>query len=248
MPKAGKILAVAPAFWMAFLFCPSARAQQDPNILAPTPTPIVKFLQSPERNADTGAFVSKARAVPTPEDPNLLVRVGGGIAFPVSPVFSNNYNFGLSGQLGFGYRVAHHLTLWLSGEFESFNSKAAPPNQPGTVDQVTQWNFTLTASYRVLSSPLSPYFFAGPGLSFVSAQISPNWVVNEDDYGVPTGSETDFLLEGGIGFEYRLHPGEAVFLQSEWSLGFTSPGFAAVSQTDSPLAPTPLEIGLLFAL
>jgi hypothetical protein len=248
MLKLEKKLAVVSAFWVVFLFVPSAWAQPDPYIAAPTPTPIVKPLQSPDQNVDTGDLVPKEEAVPTPVDPNLLVCVGGGIAFPVSPVFSSNYSVGYSGQLGFGYRVAGRWTLWLDAGTDSFNSKTSVPNQAGMVDEVTQWNFTLTASYRVLSSPLSPYFFAGPGLSLVDSQIAPNWVVNDADYGVPTGSETDFLLEGGIGFEYRIHQGEELFLQSKWTFGFTSPRFAAVSQTDSPLALTPLEIGLLFAL
>ena len=59
------------------------------------------------------------------------------------------------------------------------------------------------------------------------------------------GSEVDFLLEGGLGLSFKALNGMEIFVQGRGLWAMTSPRFANVAYTDSPVNLFPLETGLI---
>jgi hypothetical protein len=234
MKRPGRKPSLGIAFWVVF-FSPALLGAQQAQ---PTPTPAqsVKPVPLPGWNYGGGGLVNGGEAYPYSQekDPNWLFLVAFGGDFPLSSGFAESYEDGFCGHVGLGYKAADLLTAWLDLGYGQFGSRNSPSKN--AVDDLSIFDISLQARYRLFSSRFSPFFFAGPGLTVATVE------------NAPATSDTGLLLEGGAGMEYKIGGGKRVFLQCQLSYGFLSPSFAAESRTDSPLVLAPLEFGMTFSL
>jgi hypothetical protein len=177
-----------------------------------------------------------------------LSRTGLGLAVPASPSLQSNYSLGFGADVGTGYRLSDRLSLWLDFGLSAFNAK----NPTAAVNN----NYTLICAalslkYRLATSGLAPYLFAGPGLAYNESRNVNNPQYDEYTgilYIPVTAYEFDPVLQGGAGLELDLGDGAAFYLQGKVLCDYLSPSFAADVEADNQTLCWQLELGTLFGL
>src|SRR5581483_7251946 len=169
-------------------------------------------------------------------------------AFPMSRNLNEAYGAAFEAGLGTGLKVDSQLSLWMNLNLALFNSRS--------VSLTGENNYNLIAAdfavrFRILSSDISPYLFAGPGVAYNENRSSGGAVYDPatGSYYIPVNSyEIDLIAEGGLGFDIRLGSEIATYLQAKLTYDFTSEHFAGDAHNDSPVIVMPLEIGILFGI
>ena len=221
---------------------PQVTFSPTPSSPTPTRTPFFAPTWAPE-SAGTG---------PSPLEPKKpspwMTTTGLGISIPASGKLQQAYSNGFYFAIGSGYKLTEQFSVWLDLALNLYNSKN---------DSLTHGNnYTLIegafwARYRILRSEVSPYFFAGPGISY-NEYRNTGVVLYDPTTGagyIPINSyEVDFLLEGGLGIDMSLGGGLDTYLQGKLTYSFTSPAFAGYASTDSPIIVVPLELGINFGI
>lgn len=133
---------------------------------------------------------------------------GWGIAFPVQD-WNPDYPLGGQGLLAAGYKLDNALSLQLA-----LNPLFYTGGGFSTLDN----RLSLELRWRNTTEGVHPYILAGPGLDI--QVLSPT--------GYNTGT---FAAAFGLGFEFDLHPGERLFLESRYDVLF----YRNISQQDLPL-------------
>jgi hypothetical protein len=242
---------------------PAVQTQTEvPIILTPTPTgtphpsrettpgqgPLGHFTPAPGEKFKLEDWVEHSVPSAVPKEKSLTkpgvwlsaISVGAGI--PQSPNLREAYATGFHLGLGVGLRVAAPLSLWLDCDIDQFNNKNSNLTRDNNYMLV---GFAGLARWRFLACDFSPFLFLGPGLAY-NENRSTNAVVDAtyDTVTLPiSGSEFDFLMEGGWGVSYAALDGLEIFLQGRLLWDSTSPHFARIGYTDSPVMLTPVEGG-----
>ena len=171
-----------------------------------------------------------------------LISVGAGI--PLSSHLQEAYSTAFHLGLGMGLKVSDPLSLWIDFNLDQFNNKNA-----GLTNNNNYMLIGLAGivRYRILTGPLSPFVLLGPGLTYNEDRSTiPLVDTTYQTVTVPiNGSEVDFLLEGGLGLSFKALNGMEIFVQGRGLWAMTSPRFANVAYTDSPVNLFPLETGLI---
>ena len=158
------------------------------------------------------------------------------------------YSTGFYADLGSGLKVADSFSVWLDFDLGLYSSQnnALTNNSDFTLIEAALW-----ARYRILDSDISPYIFAGPGISYNEYRSNQGAVIDVNTgYGyIPVNAyEFDFLAEGGLGLDVRMGKGMTAFLQGKLTYDFTSAPFAGYGSADSPVIVMPFELGLIFGI
>ena len=167
---------------------------------------------------------------------------------PLSTNLQSTYSTAFNAGLGSGLKVSDNFSLWLDFNLEIYNSKnnQATHNNDFSLIEAAFW-----ARYRILDSDLSPFFFAGPGISYNEYRSNQGAVLDPNTgYGyIPINSyEFDFLAEGGLGVDLRMAQGMTAYLQGKLTYDFASAAFAGYGSTDSPIIVMPFELGIIFGI
>lgn len=166
----------------------------------------------------------------------------------MSSNLQSTYSAGFNAGLGSGLKVSDNLSFWLDFNLGLYNSKNDPATHNNDFSLIEA---VLCARYRVVDSDLSPYLFAGPGVSYNEYRSNQGAVLDPNTgYGyIPVNSyEFDFLAEGGLGLDVRMTKGMAAYFQGKLTYDFTSSSFAGYGSTDSPLIVMPFELGIIFGM
>ncbi|HVM33379.1 MAG TPA: hypothetical protein VMU88_09620 [bacterium] len=172
--------------------------------------------------------------------------LGIGVGIPAGAEFPKAYGLGFDLQLGSGYRLDDHWSLWLDfslGQFGSRNDTLSQNNNFMMVEAA------LGLKYRLTDESFSPFLFAGPGLAY--GENRSNQAVQYDpgtgSYDIPINRyEVDAVVEGGLGIDLRVADALHFYLQGRVVCDFISEDFAAYASKDSPLVLVPVELGILF--
>ncbi len=221
-----------------------AQATFTPTPASPTPTR-TPFL------APTWA-PSSAGIGPSPlehKSPSAwMTSTGLGIGIPISVHLQKGYSTGFNVAIGSGYKLTEQFSIWLNLGLNLYSSKDDTHTHG---NNYTLIEGALSARYRILASDISPFLFAGPGISY-NEYRNPSVVQYDPTTGygyIPVNAyEVAFLMEGGLGIDMRLGGGIDTYLQGKLTYGFISPGFAGYASTDSPIMLVPLELGIILGI
>lgn len=173
---------------------------------------------------------------------------GLGVAIPASANFKSAYDVGFGVDLGTGYRLSNQFSLWLDLGLTAYGSYI----NTATVDiSYTIIDAALLARYQPITSVLSPYVFAGPGLAYNEVRNVDNTVLDTalGYFYIPVSAyEFDLLLEGGAGVELGLGQGAAFFLEGKVLCDIPSSSFANNISIDNQTLAIQVELGTLFGL
>jgi hypothetical protein len=178
-------------------------------------------------------------------------QVQGGLSLPVSPYFAGGfpgdsaykfdtgYNFG--GAVG--YKITPQVSVLADVEWHDFRDQY-------TSARYYFWNMTemsFLLKYRILTGPLTPFVFAGPGIVInVFGYKYTGTAASDYAYG---SSEVDALLQAGFGLEYAVSEDFSVFVQAKESFDFNGGDVEDWTYgADNPSRYVPVEAGLILNL
>jgi tetratricopeptide (TPR) repeat protein len=197
-----------------------------------------------------------------------------GAVFPISPNLQSAYEPFITLDLGLGYKITKDFSFCLDfgGAFTGSQNSTVGNTNINTFDILYA---AFWARYRIPTGlGIDPYFFIGPGITHneysysapgdndnnyvdygTSMRPAPHLYHSKDqsqgsnssnnDNSYTIGTETDFLMEGGLGFEVRVSTNKLIYLQGKLTYDYTSPYFANLGSTDSPIVAVPAEFGLI---
>lgn len=236
-------ISVIPSPTPAFTPAPSAGAAPDQEIEGKfTPVPGEKLKLEDWIEHPSSGKAPKERSLTKPGVWLSQISVGAGI--PQSPNLQAAYATAFHLGLGVGLRVSAPLSLWLDCDIDQFNEKNSSLTNNNNYLFV---GFAGLGRWRFLTSDFSPFLFLGPGMAYNENRSTiPTYDSSYDIVTVPvSGSEVDFLAEGGAGVGYEAMNGLELFLQGRMLWDLTSPHFAGIAYTDSPVKLIPVEGGVV---
>jgi hypothetical protein len=152
-------------------------------------------------------------------------------SFPIG-YLSNNVNQGGGGECSIGFRTPIDLEFSVEGGYNAYSARNNGFNKT--------WNLfplVFKVQYGFGPSVVQPYLFIGAGFVFNVKTASSDGSIND-------ASETDFLDEGGFGFDFALADNSSFFLQCKIETDYTSVNYAVAP----PLFLFPLNAGFKFLL
>ena len=178
------------------------------------------------------------------------VVIGGGIGTPISPNdFTDAFNLGPDGRVGFGYFLTPQLTIGANVglnrfglDREYFLQQAELPTN--STIEIDGGNILVTEVAGVAKYYMMPqtragnfYLIGGPGMAV--ARIS-DFKATSGDTSVEIEGETDtnFMLTGGAGLTYRFSGAFKLFVEGRYSHIFTGGG--------DDFSYTPVRVGVTF--
>lgn len=171
---------------------------------------------------------------------NFEVQFGIGGAPTLSQQLSLSYHTGDSFCLGLGYQFTPNFDTLVNFEWNDFVS--ANDARTGAFD-LSELTGELLFKYRMTSTGVRPYLFAGP--AFTESHYDGSFTFESFQGSVSYKGGAHFSMVGGAGFEVpfgRSH----LFVQGEVVLDYLDSDTANFSQLDSTVTFIPIEIGLLF--
>ena len=161
-------------------------------------------------------------------DSGFEIRIDGGLVSPASGLLYEQYQSAYS----FGGAVGYH-SGWFSILLENeFNSMDPSPSSAATLSfSCLQWALVEKARFDS-STAMKPYVFLGEGIALSYLSYS-------------TTSETDPLVEAGLGMDFLANDKISLFLQAKAVVTLAANGSAIVP--DSTSLYIPLQLGIDFA-
>ncbi len=160
-----------------------------------------------------------------------VIQLNGDTGFATGNL-AKNVNQGWGGEGSIGYRFPSNILLAVESGFDTYSAKNGTFN--------AQWNMVpLIAKIQSCfgTGMVKPYLFVGGGLAFNSSTASA--------FGVSgTTTETDFLGEAGLGFDFAVAENVALFVQGKVEMDTTSKNYSS----DVPTVLIPINAGFKFAL
>jgi hypothetical protein len=204
-------------------------------------------------------------------EPFLSGGVGGGVALPAAdsePATTVSYGTGFGGGAAGYYLLDPHFGIGLKLAYLSFGGGPSS----GVTYNNSGYNFSVSSSmsmdvmeiapsikYAFDGNQLKPYLTASLGFAMLSSSSTntfnpgnlPSYLVSEVQSLYQTGStsatDTDPMVEIGVGGEYSLGQDMSLFLQIEYSMIFDSGTSNGKTET-ATFSYIPITAGLNFDL
>jgi hypothetical protein len=193
--------------------------------------------EADRRLADDEKYVKKTFLTPFRD---WDFQLGFGLVIPKGgSLLDQNYEGDFGGNLGVGFRVADPLSILLVIDGGGYNPRVNSLSN-GTYSY-SQTNFELIGKWRMGMGNFRPYLYAGPGFSTntYNLNFTYNGLAANASY-----NESDFVAEGGLGFEIRFVPGFNFFVQGGVAYDLTSANLKNYG-VDSPIVTYPIMFGIL---
>jgi hypothetical protein len=161
--------------------------------------------------------VSASAQVPTP----FSLYAGGAISLPQSPsAFKDGYKSGLSGMVGFGWKLMPNLQAVLKAELHSFKVDFAQQGLATSYPALTggtnnMWMFGVDGRYSLglPAAPIKPFLIGGAGLASISqTDFAGDPLATSLNSVLPT-SQSKMYWNIGAGVELKGTPLMGLFAQ-----------------------------------
>jgi opacity protein-like surface antigen len=146
------------------------------------------------------------------------VYVGAGLSLPLNPQsFSDQWNMGYNGGIGYGFGLTHAFSVIGSLEYNYFtiDKKKNADITGGSVSIVT-----ISGNVKCKpvsgSNPISPYLLGGLGFFYLSTsnEAVGKTLIKSGD------SESAILILLGAGFDFHINNTDNVFIEAKYGVGF----------------------------
>lgn len=165
------------------------------------------------------------------QDKSFRIMVGGGIGSPATPdQFNDSFNLGVTGQAGVDYAILSHFTIGANFAYNRFGLDQ--DNFLGSIGMTGSdvslkggnlniYEITGLGKYNLMqtASRTNFYILAGPGVA-ISKNTNLTLTTPEGTTVFKSGSESDFILTGGIGAIHKLSPRWSLFAEARYSYIF----------------------------
>jgi opacity protein-like surface antigen len=174
-----------------------------------------------------------------PEGQRWIQQLSGGSIVPFSRQASRDFDLGLGGDLGVGYRFTRQFALSLNLGYYDLDQRFYGASSG-------EWIYvplSLSARYSWTTERFRPYVSLGVGLAF-----------NNYSFSIGSGGSgpqehragTDLLLSPGLGMLFILGGDLAAFVQGRADFVFTPKAGPGQPPVDTPTIFLPILVGISF--